>query len=191
MKENTKWLLYNLTAAFTLYWAGNLFLWFPWSINANLGIGLMFTIMPLLWGIGIYYCLIRYKGEKVLTGVIINSIIMLVSAVVSDYIFFGLIRGAMDDLYQPTTFYGYGFLIIMPFLELLFFKKIIIKKRCPLTAINFISSGAIGLFSLLILIAIIKFDIEARDSLLRGINIVAIIVKTFITAFIRLLLLDK
>jgi hypothetical protein len=67
-------------------------LWFPWSINANLGIGLMLTIMP--------------------------------------------------------------------FLELLFFKKIIIKKRCPLTAINLISSGAIGLFSLLILIAIIKFDIK-------------------------------
>jgi hypothetical protein len=85
---------------------------------------------------------------------------MLVSAVVSDYIFFGLIRGAMDDLYQPTTFYGYGFLIIMPFLELLFFKKLIIKKRCPLTANNFISFGAIGLFSLLILIVIIKFDLK-------------------------------
>ena len=116
--------------------------------------------MPLLWGIGIYYCLIRYKGEKVLTGVIINSIIMLVSAVVSDFIFFGLIRGAICDLYQPTTFYGYGFLIIIPFLELLFFKKLIIKKKCPLTANCFISFGAIGLFSLLILMAIIKFDIK-------------------------------
>ncbi|MGE5456792.1 MAG: hypothetical protein ACM3RX_00395 [Methanococcaceae archaeon] len=160
IKENTKWLLCNLTVAFSLYWAGNLLLWFPWSSNANLGIGLMLTIMPLLWGIGIYYCLIRYKGEKILTGVIINSIIMLVSAVVSDYIFFGLIRGALDDLYQPATFYGYGFLIIMPFLELLFFKKLIIKKRCLFTTDNFISAGAIGLFSILILIAIIKFDIK-------------------------------
>lgn len=160
MKGNSKWLLYNLTVAFALYWAGNLFLWFPWSINANLGIGLMLTIMPLFWGIGIYHCLIRYKGEKILTGVIINSIVILVIAVVSDYIFFGLIRGAMDDLYQPATFYGYGFLIIMPFLEFVFFKKIIIKKRRPLTANDFISYGAIGLFSLLILIAVIKFDIK-------------------------------
>jgi hypothetical protein len=160
MKENTKWLLFNLTVAFTLYWSGNLFLWFPWSINANLGIGLMFTIMPLMWGIGIYNCLIRYKGEKVLTGVIINSIIMLVSAVVSDYIFFGIIRGAVDDLYQPATFYGYGFLIIMPFLALLFFNKLIIKKKCPLTVNSFISFGAIGLLSLLILIAVIKADIK-------------------------------
>jgi hypothetical protein len=160
MKENIKWLLFNLTVAQTLYWSGNLFLWFPWSINANLGIGLMFTIMPLMWGIGIYNCLIRYKGEKVLTGAIINSIIILVSAVVSDYLFFGLIRVAMVDLYQPSTFYGYGFLIIMPFLELLFFKKIIIKKRRPLTAENFITCGLIGLFSLLILIAVIKFDLK-------------------------------
>jgi hypothetical protein len=160
MKENTKWLLFNLTIAFSLYWAGNLLLWFPWSINANLGIVLMLTIMPLFWGIGIYYCLISYKGNKIITGVIINSIIMLVSAVVSDYIFFGLIRGAMDDLYQPATFYGYGFLIMMPFLELLFFKKLIIKKRCPLTANRFISFGAIGLSALLILIAVIKLDIK-------------------------------
>jgi hypothetical protein len=160
MKENTKWILYNLTVAFSLYWTGNLLLWFPWSINANLGIGLMLTIMPLLWGIGIYNCLIRYQGAKVLAGVVINSIIMLVSAVVSDYIFFGLIRGAMVDLYQPATFYGYGFLIIMPFLELLFFKKYIIKKGCPLTAKSFISFGAIGLFSFLILLTIIKFDLK-------------------------------
>jgi hypothetical protein len=160
MKENTKWLLFNLTVAFSLYWTGNLLLWFPWSINANLGIGLMLTIMPFLWGIGIYYCLISYTGKKILTGAIINSTIMLVSAVVSDYIFFGLIRGAMVDLYQPTTFYGYGFLILMPFLELLIFKKLINKKRYPLTARSFISSGAIGLFSLLLLTAIIKFEIK-------------------------------
>lgn len=160
MKENTKWLLFNLTVAFSLYWTGNLLLWFPWSINANLGIGLMLTLMPLLWGFGIYNCLIRYKGEKVLNGAIIISIIMLVCAVVSDYIFFGLIRGAMDDLYQPATFYGYGFLIIIPLLELLFFKKLIIKKRYPLTGYSIISLGAIGLFSLLILIAIIEFDIK-------------------------------
>ncbi len=159
MKENTKWLIYNLTVAFSLYWAGNLILWFPWSMNANLGIGLMLTVMPLLWGFGIYHCLIRYNGQKILTGVIYNSIIVLIIAIVADYLFFGLIRGAMNDLYQPTTFYGYGFLVTMPFLELLFFKKRITRKRRSITAKDFISVGAIGLISLLILIAIIKFDI--------------------------------
>jgi hypothetical protein len=160
MKENTKWLLYNLTVAFSLYWAGNLLLWFPWSINANLGIGLMLTIMPLLWGIGIYYCLISYKGIKILTGAILNSIIMLFSAVVSDYVFFGLIRGAMDDLYQPSTFYGYGFLVTIPFIELLFLRKLIIKKKSQIKANNFIIIGMLGAICLLSLILIIKYDIK-------------------------------
>jgi hypothetical protein len=160
MKENTSWLLFNLTVAFALYWAGNLLLWFPWSINANLGIGLMLTVMPLIWGTGIYYCLNRYKGEKLLTGGFINSILLLISAVVYDYIFFGLIRGAFDDLYRPSTFYGYGFLLILPFLVLLFFKKSITRKGRQLTNKDFISFGALGLISLLLLIAIIEFNIK-------------------------------
>jgi hypothetical protein len=160
MKENTRWLMFNLTVTFSLYWTGNLLLWFPWSISENLGIGLMLTIMPFFWGIGIYYCLVRYKGAKILTGVIINSIVLLISAVVYDYIFFGLIRGAFDDLYKPSTFYSYGFLLIMPFLELLLFKKSIVKKGRQLTIKNFISIGAAGLISLILLIAIIEFDIK-------------------------------
>ena len=160
MKENAKWLLYNLTVAFSIYWAGNLILWFPWSINANLGIGLMLTMMPLLWGIGIYNCLIRYKGQKILTGVILNSIITLMIAVVADYLFFGLIRGAMDDLYQPTTFYGYGFLVAMPFLELLFFRKLIIKKKRQIKTNDFILIGMLGAICLLTLILIIKYELK-------------------------------
>ena len=160
MTKNTKWLLFNLTIAFSLYWAGNLILWFPWSINAALGIVLMLTVMPLLWGIGIYYCLIKYQGENILIGVIINSIIMLFNAIIADYIFFGLIRGAMNDLYKPTTFYGYGFLAAMPFLELLFLKKLIERKRSPLVIKHFVSFGAIGLIALLILITIVILDIK-------------------------------
>ena len=38
MKENTKWLLYNLTVAFTLYWAGNLFCGFPGVLMQILGL---------------------------------------------------------------------------------------------------------------------------------------------------------
>jgi hypothetical protein len=160
MKENTKWLLYNLTMAFSLYWTGNLILWFPWSINENIGIGLMLTVVPLFWGIGIYYCLISYSGKKILTGVIINSIIILANAVLADYIFFGLIRGAMKDLYRPTTLYGYGFLVTIPFLELLFFRKLIIKKKSQIKANDFILIGMPGAIALLTLIVIIKYDIK-------------------------------
>jgi hypothetical protein len=160
MNEKTKWLLYNLTVAFSLYWTGNLLLWFPWSINPNLGIGLMLTIMPLFWGIGIYYCLISYKGKKILTGVIINSIIILVNAVIEDYIFFGLIRGAMKDLYRPSTFYGYAFLVAIPFIELLFFRKLIIKEKSQVKTSDFILIGMLGAMCLLTLTVIIKYDIK-------------------------------
>jgi hypothetical protein len=160
MKGNTKWFLFNLTVASSIYWVGNLLLWFPWSMNAKLGIGLMLTIMPLLWGIGIYHCLIRYNGQKILRGAINNSIIMLVVAVVADYLFFGLIRGAMDDLYQPTTFYGYGFLLAMPFIELMFFRKFISKNKSQIKANDFILIGMLGAICLLALIVIIKYDIK-------------------------------
>lgn len=155
-----KWLIYNMTVSFSFYWAGNLILWFPWSINPTLGIALMLTIMPLLWGIGIYFCLIRYRGEKLITGVIINSIIILMNAVIEDYIFFGLIRGAMKDLYQPTTFYGYGFLISIPFIELLFFRKLIVRKKRQIETNDYILIGTFGAICLLILTAIIKFEIN-------------------------------
>jgi hypothetical protein len=160
MKENKKWLLYNLTVAYSLYWAGNLLLWFPWSINANFGIALMLIGMPLLWGIGIYNCLIRYKGQNILKGVIVNSIVMLVCAVVSDYVFFGLIREAADDLYKPTTFYGYGILVAMPFIELLLFRKSIITKKSQIKTKDLILIGLSGAICLLALIVIIKYDIR-------------------------------
>ncbi len=160
MKENTKWLLYNLTVAFCIYWAGNLILWFPWSINANLGITIMLTIMPLFWGIGIYNCLIRYNGQKILKGVIINSIILLIFGIVSDYLFFGLIRGAIVDLYQSATLFGYGFLVAMPFIELLFFRKSIIKNKRQINNNDFILIGMLGAICLLTLIVIIKNNIR-------------------------------
>lgn len=106
MKENSKWIIYNLIIAFSFYWTANLLLWFPWSISTYLGITLMLTIAPFLWGFGVYNCLIRYKGEKLFKGAIINSIILVFMAILLDYIFFGIIRGAMKELYHPTTFYG-------------------------------------------------------------------------------------
>lgn len=160
MKENIKWLLYNLTVSSSIYWTGNLILWFPWSINTYLGIALMFTLVPLLWGIGIYNCLIRYQGEKLITGVIINSVIILINAGIEDYIFFGLIRGAMKDLYQPITFFGYAYLVTIPYIELLLFRKLIIVKKREIVANDFIMIGAPGAVCLIILTVIIKFNIQ-------------------------------
>ena len=160
MNDNLKWLLLNLTVSFSFYWIGNLILWFPWSINPNLGITLMLTVAPLLWGIGIYYCLIRYPGDKLIKGAIINSLILLINAVIEDYIFFGLIRKATHDLYQPTTFYGYAFLMTIPFIEIIIFRNQIIKQKRQIKANNFSLFGILGAVCLVILIVIIRLDIK-------------------------------
>jgi hypothetical protein len=154
------WILYTLTVAFALYWVGNLILWFPWSINENLGIGLMFTIMPLLWGVGIYLCLIHYNGRNILIGSVLTTLIMVMSSVISDYIFFGLIRGAWNDLYKPTTFYGYVFLALIPFIERLSFQKLINIKKRQIRTNDFFLIGILGTVCFLTIIVIIKYDIK-------------------------------
>ena len=123
MKSDSAWIIYNFLVAFSFYWAANLLLWIPWSIDPKLGIAMMLTIAPFLWGLGVYLCLARFPGEKMLTGEAYNASILIVVAVVMDYIFFGLIRDAMQELYHPTTFYGYGFLVALPFIEMLIFKR--------------------------------------------------------------------
>ena len=160
MNDNLKWLLLNLTVSFSFYWIGNLILWFPWSINPNLGITLMLTVAPLLLGVGIYYCLIRYPGDKLIKGTIINSLILLINAVIEDYIFFGLIRKATHDLYQPTTFYGYAFLMTIPFIEIIIFKNLIIRQKRQIKANDFSLFGILGAVCLVILIVIIRLDIK-------------------------------
>jgi len=150
-----KWLLYNLTVGFALYWTGNIILWFPWSVNANLGIAMMLTIMPFFWGFGFYLCLIRYSKENIIVGSALTALTMLISSVILDYIFFGLIRGALNDLYKPTTFYGYGFLILLPFIELLLFRKIILRKKRNILVKDFVSIGIVGFTSLIIQIIIV------------------------------------
>lgn len=145
-----KWLFYNLTVGFALYWTGNIILWYPWRINANLGITMMLTIMPLFWGWGIYLCLIRYKGKNILAGSALISLSMLISSVIMDYIFFGLIRQALNDLYKPTTFYGYGFLAMLPFIELLLFRKLLLRKKRNILVRDFVPIGIIGLTSFII-----------------------------------------
>ena len=160
MKRNWNWIIYTFTIAFSYYWTANLLLWFPWSIDPYLGIALMLTIAPVLWGFGVYAALIRYQGEKLIKGAILTSMILVSFAVILDYIFFGLIRGAIKELYHPTTFYGYGFLFSLPYIEILVLKNLIIRKRRGIEMMDYIRVSLLGIISLLILILIIKFDLK-------------------------------
>lgn len=155
-----KWIVYTLTLGFAAYWASNLILWFPWSYSAILGITLMLTLVPFLWAYVTFLALKTYPEESLLKGSSIIAVIFLLIAVIMDYIFFGLIRNAMEDLYHPTTFYGYGFLIIWPFLLALIFKKKIIRLNKTTTNPDISKAAISGLICFGALTLIIILDIS-------------------------------
>jgi len=156
----TKWALYNITVGFTVYWASNLILWFPWSLSTTIGMVLMLTINPFLWAYASYSCLRTFPNKNLIKAVFLNAIIFLLLAVILDYIFFVLIRGAIKELYHPTTFYAYGFLAGLPFIVLLLFRKKIERNKKYFAKSDFIKVGLTGLICVFILTLIIVFRIE-------------------------------
>lgn len=155
------WILYVFTLGFAAYWASNLLLWFPWSYSTTLGITLMLTLAPTLWAYVTFLALKTYPKTELLKGALIIVLIFLLLAVIMDYIFFGLIRNAMEQLYHPTTFYGYGFLIVWPFILALIFKKKIFGLKKVSTNSDIIKAGISGLicFGTLTLIIILGIEI--------------------------------
>lgn len=156
-----KWILYLLILGFATYWASNLILWFPWSYSSTLGITLMLTVAPLLWAYVTYLALKTYPKDELLKAALIIALVFLLLAVIMDYIFFVHIRNASEELYHPTTFYGYGFLIIWPLILALIFKKEISKRKRITTHSDIIKAGISGLicFGALTLIIILEIEI--------------------------------
>lgn len=142
-----------------VYWASNLILWFPWSYSTELGITLMFTVAPFLWAYVTFLSLKAYPKMSLLLGAFIVSLILILMAVVMDYIFFGLIRNAMEELYHPTTLYGYAFLISLPFIVALIFKRNLLPQKKIITKTDFVRASISGMVCFGILILIIVFKI--------------------------------
>ena len=154
------WMVYTLALGFAAYWASNLLLWFPWSYSTTLGITLMLTVAPFLWAYAIYYALKTYPKKELLKGALIIAFLLLVLAVVMDYIFFGIIRNAMEELYHPTTLYGYGFLAALPILMALIFKRRILTRKTDVKRRDIIKAGISGLICLIAITLIIVLGIE-------------------------------
>ena len=155
------WILYVFTLGFAVYWASNLLLWFPWSYSATLGIILMLSLAPILWAYTTFLALKTYPETNLIKGASIIALIFLLLAVVMDYIFFGLIRNAMEQLYHPTTFYGYGFLISLPFILALIFKNPILRHKKTITNLDIIKAAISGIafFGILTLIIVLGIKI--------------------------------
>ena len=156
-----KWVLYVVILGFTAYWASNLLLWYPWSYSTTLGITMMLTLAPILWAYMTFLALKTYPKTKLRNGALIIAFIFLVLSVIMDYLFFGLIRNAMEQLNHPTTFYGYGFLLFWPIVFALIFKyKILRYKREVLNSdINKVLVSGIVCFGILTLIIVLGIKI--------------------------------
>jgi len=138
IKSNvTKWLLFCLVCCFAVYWLSNLVLWYPWSINETLGQIIMLTINPVLRGYASYICIVQYPEKDKIRGVLITSIIFTLQAILSDFVFFVLIRHASDKIVRPTTFYAWGFVLCLSWIVFFLFRKRILTEKKSLKSSDF------------------------------------------------------
>jgi len=154
------WLIYTFFLGFAAYWASNLLLWFPWSYSTTLGITLMLTLAPVIWAYSTFLALKTYPGKNLLKAALLVSLIFIFLAVVMDYIFFGVIRNAMEQLYHPTTFYGYGFLLLLPVVLALIFRNRMVRTGKQINNAAILKAVLSGVFCLVILAAIILLGIQ-------------------------------
>jgi hypothetical protein len=150
-----KWFLYVLSLAFAVYWASNLLLWYPWSYSTTLGMTLMLTLSPVLWSYTVYLGLISYPEKNIMRSAVYIALIFLLIAVVSDYLFFGLVRDALEELYHPTTLYGYAFVIFLPFILSVFLRKKIESAKRVARNKDFLNSLVVGSICFISLVMII------------------------------------
>lgn len=122
MGDKIRWFIYVILTALLLYWLSNLILWKIWSMSAVGGMTVMLTLNPLIWGVGEYACLRRFYGGSGWKGAVLVAVIMIGLSVVSDYLFFDLGLHS-TDVWHPTTFYGYGFVVVLPFLIRWMFRR--------------------------------------------------------------------
>lgn len=155
-----KWIFYTSVVGFAVYWVSNLLLWYPWSYSTYLGMTLMLTVSPLLWAYSVFLCLKAYPKNNLLSAATIIAVILLMLSVIMDYLFFGIIRKAIEELYHPTTFYGYGFVMVLPFLISIIFKKRISQSKRDLTNIAFVKPALVGVACLFTLTLIILLDLN-------------------------------
>ena len=127
-----------------------------------LGMTLMLCVMPLIWIYAVFHCLKRFPNPGLLPAAIYTSVIFTLIATLLDYIFYGIIRDAMTELYHPTTLYGYAFLIALPFAETYLFKRHL-DTRDLIKRKDFLWAGFIGLICFLLITLIISFDITLSE----------------------------
>ena len=121
---------------------------------------LMLTLVPVLWAYTTFQALITYPHNSLFKGALIIAAVFLGLAIILDYVFYGIIRGALQELYHPTTIYGYGFLAVLPFVLVWALRNTVTSKKRTVQLLDMIRALATGVICLLILILIIIFEIK-------------------------------
>ena len=91
---------------------------------------------------------------------ILVCLIFITEAIVSDLIFFVVIRNAKDKLMHITTLYAWCFVACLPFIIYFLFRKLITKNKKQLSFFDFWKPLFIGLISFAIITIIILFNVK-------------------------------
>lgn len=160
-----RWAWLAVATAFALYWGSNVILWYPWSISETLGIAMMLTLSPVMWAAGIAWVLLRWPAD-LWVGAAVTAAVMLIVSIVSDLTFFGLVRGAVDELLRPTTYAGYGWVAALPFLVLAVARRRIARRKRPASIRDILLAVGLGLAALSTIVAIITFEFTTTIAVL-------------------------
>lgn len=90
----------------------------------------MLTVNPLFWAAGIYICLAsENRTENLMKKALVVASLAVGISLISDYLFFAVYMGS-KDVWHITTFYGYAWLAVLTFGEVLLLKKVVCQTIC-------------------------------------------------------------
>lgn len=118
------WYIYAVSVTVALYWMSNAIIWIPWTYSPTAGMIVMLTVAPVLWFVGVRRILSKRAALTPWRKTIGSILVLLVVSIVSDLVFFGWIRHAMDQLLHPTTYAGYGILVLIPLVHHIYFRDV-------------------------------------------------------------------
>lgn len=155
LSRGLPWGIVALSTSFALYWLSNVLLWYPWSVSEALGVALMLSVSPLMWAAGIVFVLTRWGRSSLWAGAAATAAVMVGVSVCADLVFFGVVRGAIEELLRPTTYAGYGWVAVLPFLIVILGGRRLDGRRRAPTARAAVLPFTVGAAALLLLSLII------------------------------------
>lgn len=150
-------LLWYILIGISIYWLSNALVIFTWLISKTLGIIAMF-LSVILWGYMSFYCLKHAPRKEWNKDVFSMALSFLITAVVQDYLLYGVYRGVPDELYEPTTFLAYGLVFLMPFfVKYIILMKYTLRNVHVINNIKLLVTVIVGIISFIITIWSVKF----------------------------------